>query len=363
MEDISYMLIRIPNEVLQAAQQGIQLDLGILLLMRVVVVLPGHLLWSSLAAMGIVFYVTDRQNGWKKTGAFLLAAAVLHGIYDGSGDLITLIIIIIVSFGVWYTAFNYIPETGSLPAKDIGILIAPPNNEIFVTEDKVFGREDFAQYVPYENLNEISRNQFRISRIDDTFYIEDLESRGGTRVNGQRIQPRTKVVLPIGSKITLPDETTLTFTTKGRVEDVSPVTTFKIPESGSTAPRQPGAEKDMAQRFDATTSPGSSAASASETAPLLPRLVGSNNAEIYVTGSKGFGREDFKSLVQAEELPAISRRHFAIGGSGDEFYIEDLNSKNGTMVNGERLAPGVRRTLNPGDEISVGNVLQLQFQS
>jgi 3',5'-cyclic-nucleotide phosphodiesterase len=82
-----------------------------------------------------------------------------------------------------------------------------------------------------------------------------------------------------------------------------------------------------------------------------------------VTGSKGFGREDFKSLVQAEELPAISRRHFAIGGSGDEFYIEDLNSKNGTMVNGERLAPGVRRTLNPGDEISVGNVLQLQFQS
>jgi pSer/pThr/pTyr-binding forkhead associated (FHA) protein len=100
---------------------------------------------------------------------------------------------------------------------------------------------------------------------------------------------------------------------------------------------------------------------------VLARLIGPNNHGLLVTGSKEFGREDFKSLVQAEELPAISRRHFAIQHlpivvAGDEFYIEDLHSKNGTMVNGERLAPGVRRPLTPGDEISVGKVLQLRFQ-
>jgi predicted Zn-ribbon and HTH transcriptional regulator len=48
----------------------------------------------------------------------------------------------------------------------------------------------------------------------------------------------------------------------------------------------------------------------------------------------------------------LSRRHCAIGDEGGRLYVEDLGSRNGTFVNGERV---VRRTLKPGDEIEIGD--------
>jgi pSer/pThr/pTyr-binding forkhead associated (FHA) protein len=98
------------------------------------------------------------------------------------------------------------------------------------------------------------------------------------------------------------------------------------------------------------------------TTPLRAKLVGPGNAEVYVAGSKDFGRDDFSKIVSEDKLPFISRKHFAIHVSGDAYSIEDLRSNNGTMVNGERLQAGERRTLKQGDTISCGNVLQLTFQ-
>jgi DNA-binding winged helix-turn-helix (wHTH) protein len=51
----------------------------------------------------------------------------------------------------------------------------------------------------------------------------------------------------------------------------------------------------------------------------------------------------------------VSRRHACIRVSGSEAVIEDLGSKNGTFVRGERVAAPV--PLNDGDEIRVGSVV------
>ena len=54
----------------------------------------------------------------------------------------------------------------------------------------------------------------------------------------------------------------------------------------------------------------------------------------------------------------ISRTHAAILQEDEDFYVQDLNSKNGTFLNGERLAPGQRSAgpLKHGDRIRFNEV-------
>ena len=454
--------------------------------LRITVSLPGHILWSSLAAMGIVFFVVDRNLWWKTLG-FLVLAALLHGVYDatvGAGIEIG-VLLIVASAGIWYAAYRYVPETG-IAEKYVGILIAPPNNEIFVPDNKVFGRDDFTEYVPYDEATLISRNQFTISRIGEQFFIEDLGSKAGTSVNGTRLKPYTKVTLRPGSKITLPSRTTLTFTTKGAVQAVSPVTTLEVPSTGAgilivppdheiavsdnknfgrddfaeylpfgeanlisrnqftisrigdqytiedlgskggtrvdgtpikpytkvslkagskitlpngttltfttkgaiqavspvtttrpapAAPQRPTEPESTAQPTRTSTDaratqradavPRQAPASTmpeSATKPMLARIVAPNNSEISLVGSRKFGRDDFRNMVAEEKLPFISRQQFTISVSGEAYYVEDLQSNNGTTLNGEPLQPGSQRELKQGDEICCANVLPLKFQ-
>ena len=48
---------------------------------------------------------------------------------------------------------------------------------------------------------------------------------------------------------------------------------------------------------------------------------------------------------------AVSGHHACVFRDGDQFVVEDLQSTNGTFVNGTRVS---RRTLQPGDVVMVG---------
>ncbi len=69
------------------------------------------------------------------------------------------------------------------------------------------------------------------------------------------------------------------------------------------------------------------------------------------------GREDCEILIPD---PEVSRRHAAIREIEGAIGIEDLGSRNGTLVNGERI-DGVR-TLSEGDQLRVGDTV-LRFES
>jgi hypothetical protein len=57
----------------------------------------------------------------------------------------------------------------------------------------------------------------------------------------------------------------------------------------------------------------------------------------------------------------ISRRHACIRLQEDYYTLEDLASRNGTLLNGARLAPGEVRRLHEGDMIQFANVVSMAF--
>lgn len=58
----------------------------------------------------------------------------------------------------------------------------------------------------------------------------------------------------------------------------------------------------------------------------------------------------------------ISRQHAVLIPSTDALYLVDLDSTNGTWVNGAYLEPGQRYAVNPGDRIELG-LLKLMVKS
>lgn len=56
------------------------------------------------------------------------------------------------------------------------------------------------------------------------------------------------------------------------------------------------------------------------------------------------------------ESPAVSRFHAKIECLGGEYYLVDLNSTNGTYLNGERLKSNERRHLEMGDKVRFADV-------
>jgi hypothetical protein len=57
----------------------------------------------------------------------------------------------------------------------------------------------------------------------------------------------------------------------------------------------------------------------------------------------------------------VSRRHFRLTRTGEQFYIEDLGAMNGTVVNNQKLPPYTLQPLRSGDRISLGK-MEMRFE-
>src|SRR5262245_19927865 len=61
------------------------------------------------------------------------------------------------------------------------------------------------------------------------------------------------------------------------------------------------------------------------------------------------GRSSDLDMVLVEDM--VSRKHARISMQGDQIWIEDLGSTNGTFVNGEKIK---RARLKEGDRVLIG---------
>lgn len=89
--------------------------------------------------------------------------------------------------------------------------------------------------------------------------------------------------------------------------------------------------------------------------PLLLVLYGDELGKRYHLEASQlvFGRS--LGCDRVLDNPSVSRRHFRVAQDGDEAFIEDVGSTNGTFVNGVKLT--MRQQLMSGDLITIGNVI------
>lgn len=94
--------------------------------------------------------------------------------------------------------------------------------------------------------------------------------------------------------------------------------------------------------------------------PALPSarliLVGGSGGPPYVDlplGGLTIGRSAGNGLVLATDSE-VSRQHALVEYAGGEWVLSDLNSRNGTYVNG---VPVTRQALHRGDQIQIGQTV------
>jgi FOG: FHA domain len=75
-----------------------------------------------------------------------------------------------------------------------------------------------------------------------------------------------------------------------------------------------------------------------------------------------FGRDHFKPYLPPDTVKFISVRHFRIYYVGGQWYIEDLGSTNGTLLNGQEIRKKGPVPLKPGDVISPAGAINLVFK-
>jgi pSer/pThr/pTyr-binding forkhead associated (FHA) protein len=77
-----------------------------------------------------------------------------------------------------------------------------------------------------------------------------------------------------------------------------------------------------------------------------PVILGRNSSTLNLKNDIDLSNLDTKKIV--------SRRHAMIQRKDNDFILHDLDSRNGTFVNGERLSSAQPHTLASGDVIVLG---------
>jgi hypothetical protein len=120
-------------------------------------------------------------------------------------------------------------------------------------------------------------------------------------------------------------------------------------------------------RCDDTVSPADDA-DTEEQSHILPSVAAGsklslpNGMEIPLAGnSRIIGRGDLARALGLDELGLISRQHFEVKADGEQFYIEDLGSANGTRLNGIDISGKGSVNLNDNDVIEPAGILRLTF--
>jgi ABC-type multidrug transport system ATPase subunit/pSer/pThr/pTyr-binding forkhead associated (FHA) protein len=195
---------------------------------------------------------------------------------------------------------------------------------------------------------EASRHHARIEPAGDGYQITDLSSGNGTRHNERSLRPETPTVLNDGDSIAIG-----TATFRFRSTPAGP--RLIAPSNGTPAPNTTAGIATAITRPAAVQRPPSTLPTVA--LPALADQMGDTLSPVMHLDLRGrerllIGRLPANDLVL--DHPAVSRFHARISRHNDSTVLEDLESSNGTFVNGERVPPGDEIYLRPGDTIHIG---------
>jgi hypothetical protein len=95
-------------------------------------------------------------------------------------------------------------------------------------------------------------------------------------------------------------------------------------------------------------------------APAVLTLSRLSDGRVLPVSDGGVLGRSGESGAFFERDRTVSRQHAKVGFRDGVWHIEDLNSTNGTWVNGKRLAPGRPSPLNAGDLIALSLACELK---
>jgi len=149
--------------------------------------------------------------------------------------------------------------------------------------------------------------------------------------------------------------------------------TIICPECGANVvqPEGPELSEPPPPVPEATTEPALAASSGRTTTQISKtqlRLLVLNSGrmlfcpfgEIILIGRADPANGVFPELDLTQDngyMAGVSRRHARVIRRGDAFYLEDLESANGTYLNRQRLAAHTPVPFGDGDEIRLGNLV------
>jgi len=205
-------------------------------------------------------------------------------------------------------------------------------------------------FFPQEQWPMVSRKHAEFRLSEGRYLVADASSRFGTFVNGQRITDPVEVRVgsqvqlgtggPILRVVSIEQAPLSRHEPAGNVRAVPPQSqpmapsTQKMPTAQPTAPRTAPVRTDPAH-LD-LIHPDTRQVKRIELNKEITRL----------------GRDPEAEVVIDAAAAVVSRRHAEIKKTGEQFFISDLKSFNGTLVDGKRITETV--ALFDGDEIQLG---------
>jgi pSer/pThr/pTyr-binding forkhead associated (FHA) protein len=183
--------------------------------------------------------------------------------------------------------------------------------------EAVLGRDNAAQVIV--PLDGVSRRHARILFEGNAYWLQDLKSTNGTFLNGAPVVGDMRERLRHLDVIALGRDAELIFLLREK------------------APSAPALKKIILGAF---------------------LVLDEDGTEYKIgVGEVTLGRSTAANV--AIDRAAISKLHARIQRSSDQLLLQDLNSANGTFVNGERVTTAL---LNDGDRLSLANVVSLQVK-
>lgn len=90
---------------------------------------------------------------------------------------------------------------------------------------------------------------------------------------------------------------------------------------------------------------------------LKPIQVPGFPRPISIEGTLSLGRAETNDVsLPADVFPSVSQHHARLVEAPEGLWVEDLGSRNGTLVNGEALQGSRRRRIGPGDVVQLGAI-------
>lgn len=192
---------------------------------------------------------------------------------------------------------------------------------------------------------------------NDQAMICDLGSAKGTYIEGEKLNPNEYFVIMDGDHLKMGEVPLLV--------KIDHRTDVQKAEKGRPLPLAPKVDEEARTTVLSNTPEMSEERVGSETIPInynggespfpgkiMTWLEGRDTFMITKTPFI-LGREAEKVDFVIDDR-GVSHQHLAIVRENEEFFAEDLNSKNGIKINGIQAAPGAKVKIHSGDVITIG---------